>query len=96
MSRLNPATSSRSSACLLPAAAWSGLLGDAESVPPGRLLAAIAGAGGTGKTALLDELDSRLSARGVPVSRVQDDLGCCTLPARGAVLVDSAHLLGDS
>ncbi|WP_262103625.1 helix-turn-helix transcriptional regulator [Arthrobacter sp. Marseille-P9274] len=96
MSRLNPATSSRSSACLLPAAAWGGILGDAESIPPGRLLAAIAGAGGTGKTALLDELDSRLSARSVPVSRIQDDLGCCALPARGAVLVDTAHMLGDS
>jgi DNA-binding CsgD family transcriptional regulator len=96
VSRLNPATSSRNSSCLRPAAAWGGLLGGADSVPPGRLLAGIAGVGGTGKTALLDELDSRLSANGVPVSRVQDDLGCCALPARGAVLVDSAHLLGDS
>ncbi|WP_336711022.1 LuxR C-terminal-related transcriptional regulator [Arthrobacter sp. USHLN218] len=92
---MNPATSSRSSSCLPPAAAWSGLLGEAGSTPPGRLLVGIAGAGGTGKTALLDELDSRLAARGVPVGRIHDDPGCCTLPTHGALLVDSAQALGD-
>ncbi len=60
--------------------------------PHDTLVATVVGPGGTGKTLLLDALDERYRAAGVPVLRAGPG---APVPgtAPGAVLVDDAHLL---
>jgi hypothetical protein len=60
--------------------------------PHDTLVATVVGPGGTGKTLLLDTLDERYRAAGVPVLRAGPGT---PVPgtAPGAVLVDDAHLL---
>lgn len=58
--------------------------------PRARMLAGVVGAGGTGKSALLDDLEHHYRAAGLPVSREFDE------PEEGSVLlVDDAHRLAE-
>ncbi|WP_225873776.1 LuxR C-terminal-related transcriptional regulator [Zafaria cholistanensis] len=78
------------------------LFADVSARPKERLLVGIAGAGGSGKTALLDRLEATYRARGIPVSRDH----AAVYPASpadpaghavpSAVLVDDAHRLGET
>ncbi|MCW2134683.1 LuxR family transcriptional regulator [Arthrobacter sp. VKM Ac-2550] len=76
-------------------------LAEVAAAPESRLLAGIVGAGGTGKTVLLDDLEAQYRASGLHVLRncvdlSATDLDLCTVNARGAVLIDDAHELSDT
>ncbi|SDQ79174.1 hypothetical protein [Arthrobacter crystallopoietes] len=76
-------------------------LAEVAAAPETRLLAGIVGAGGTGKTVLLDDLEAQYRAMGLHVLRNCVDLSpteldLCTVNTRGAVLVDDAHEFSDS
>lgn len=69
------------------------LIAEVAAAPEARLLAGISGVHGSGKSALLNDIEEQYRAAGVRVSRGHE-----LRPASGrtAVLVDDAHQLGDS
>jgi len=72
------------------------LFADVSARPKERLLVGIAGAGGSGKTALLDRLEATYRASGIPVSRDHGHVDPAGRAASSAVLVDDAHRLGET
>ncbi|MCU1544903.1 MAG: hypothetical protein JWP30_3 [Homoserinimonas sp.] len=72
------------------------LLAEVAAAPRNRLLAGISGYAGSGKSALLDDLEAQYNAVGIPVRRGHADLGRYAIAERGAVLIDDAHELSDS
>ncbi|WP_345151537.1 LuxR C-terminal-related transcriptional regulator [Arthrobacter ginkgonis] len=72
------------------------LFADVSARPKERLLVGIAGAGGSGKTALLDRLEETYRASGIPVSRDHGHVDPAGRAAPSAVLVDDAHRLGET
>jgi DNA-binding CsgD family transcriptional regulator len=71
------------------------LLAEVDTARDSRLIAAVSGAGGSGKTSLLHDIEAKFRAAGVPVLRHDQDLAGRNL-ASGALLVDDAHDLGDA
>ena len=71
------------------------LLAEIAAAPQSRVLAGISGLAGSGKSALLDDLETHYRSVGVPVHRGSDRLQQKLAAERGAVLVDDAHQLGD-
>ena len=72
------------------------LFADVSARPKERLLVGIAGAGGSGKTALLERLEATYRASGIPVSRDHGQVDPAGRAAPSAVLVDDAHRLGET
>ena len=70
------------------------LLAEVAAAPDDRVLAGISGLAGSGKSALLDDLEEHYRSVGVPVYR--DHAGLRPNLHGGAVLVDDIHHLGDS
>jgi DNA-binding CsgD family transcriptional regulator/tetratricopeptide (TPR) repeat protein len=72
------------------------LLAEVAAAPESRFLTGISGLAGSGKSALLDDLEAHYRSVGVPVHRDHDGLRPDLSTGRGAVLVDDAHQLGDN
>ena len=75
--------------------AAASFLAEVAATPHARLLAGISGPAGSGKSALLGELEAQYRAANVPVCRDHAELRAGAIAERGAVLVDDAHQLGD-
>jgi DNA-binding CsgD family transcriptional regulator len=71
------------------------LLAEVAAAPQSRVLAGISGLAGSGKTALLDDLEAHYRSVGVSVHRDHEHPDQSLEAERGAVLVDDAHQLGD-
>lgn len=78
------------------AAAAGSVLAEVAAAPESRFLAGISGLAGSGKSALLDDLETHYRSVGVRVHRDHDGLRPDIVTERGAVLVDDAHQLGDN
>ena len=76
--------------------AAASFLAEVAATPHARLLAGISGPAGSGKSALLDELEAQYRAVDVPVYRGHAELGPGVTAKRSAVLIDDAHQLSDS
>lgn len=76
--------------------AAASFLAEVAAAPDVRVLAGIAGIAGSGKSALLDDLEAQYRDVGIPVHRSGDTLDPIKIRERGAVLVDDAHKLSDS
>src|SRR3954451_16645238 len=72
------------------------LLAEVSAQPKSRLVEGIAGAGGTGKSALLDELEAKYLAAGTHIGRGGSDLDRSVPKGAGAVLIDDAHQLSET
>ena len=70
------------------------LLAEVATARDSRLIAAVSGAGGSGKTALLHDIEAKFRAAGVPVHRPDRTLQHPE-PTVGAMLVDDAHDLDE-
>ncbi|NMR31874.1 hypothetical protein [Crystallibacter degradans] len=88
-------TGSLSAAPVVHGAAASILLEKAADDPHTRLLAGIAGSGGSGKSLLLEALVAQYRAAGIQVSRGHNGLDQRGGTAPAAVLVDDAHRLDE-
>lgn len=73
--------------------AVSSLFAEVAARPKPRLLAGIAGTGGSGKSVLLDELEEHYRGFGTRVHRDHDEFEPADRSAPGVVLVDDAHQL---
>jgi DNA-binding CsgD family transcriptional regulator len=71
-------------------------LAEVAASPHAQVLAGISGPAGSGKSALLNELEAQYRAANVPVRRGHAELQPGVAAERGAVLIDDAHRLSDS
>ncbi|WP_346232806.1 LuxR C-terminal-related transcriptional regulator [Parafrigoribacterium mesophilum] len=71
-------------------------LAEVAATPHARLLAGISGSAGSGKSALLDEVEAQYRAADVPVHRDYVENRAGSIAGQRAVLVDDAHELSDS
>ncbi|MHA7264201.1 LuxR C-terminal-related transcriptional regulator [Arthrobacter sp. TMN-37] len=78
------------------AASFLGAADRSAADPHLRLVAGVSGAGGTGKSALLDLAEEHYRAAGVGVVRGPAALGPPLRGTRRAVIIDDAHLLDDA
>jgi DNA-binding CsgD family transcriptional regulator len=80
---------------ILHSGAAASLLAEVADLPASPLLTAVAGAGGSGKTAMLGDLAAHYRSRGVSVIRVHAGSDLVAVAGRCVLLVDDANHLGD-